>query len=144
MKIFSMIGLCLLATTAAFSQSPTLSSLKGTYVFTQQGNVQSNQSITGLGVMTLDGSGNITCNETLQVPGANVISNCSGKYYLNFDGSGVIEITYDSMFSSNPLGDTDQQLSTAKFKFYVANGGKQLRGIRTENGVFVIASFEKN
>ena len=55
MKLFYLTAMTGMAAVIAFSQ-PTLQSLKGSYVFTQQGNVQSNQSITGLGMMTLDGN----------------------------------------------------------------------------------------
>ncbi len=145
MKLFSVVGLFSFFATAAFSQTPsTLQNLKGTYVFTQQGSVQSNQSITGLGLMTFDGNGNVSCIETLQIPGANVVSNCSGKYYIGTDGSASIEINYDSNFITNPAADSDVQIATARFKVYITGSGKLLKGIRTENGVFVLANFEKN
>ena len=143
MKFFSLITITCIAAATAFSQAPTLQSLKGSYVFTQQGNVQSNQSITGLGLMTFDGEGNVTCNETVQIPGSNVSSNCAGKYYVNADGSGLIEIAYDITYPSDSIVEINPQITTARFKFYVSKGGKQLKGIRTENGVFVIATFEK-
>ena len=145
MKSITLMTVMCMAAVCGFSQAPTLQNLKGSYVFTQQGNMQSNQSVTGLGVMTLDGNGNVACNETLQLPGTNLISNCSGKYYVNSDGSGTIEIIYDAAFSAGPVSDGgDPQIATARFKFYVAGAGKQLKAIRTENGVFVIATFEKN
>lgn len=143
MKLFSLTTFMCLIAANAFPQAPTLQSLKGSYVFTQQGKVQNNQLITGLGVMTLDGNGNVTCNEALQFPEANVVSNCSGKYYANADGSGSIEIFYDVAFASDGSLDSAPRISTAKFNFYPVNNGKQLKGIRTENGVFMIASFEK-
>ena len=143
MKLFSLMTLMCLIAANAFPQAPTLQSLKGSYVFSQQGKVQHNQSVTGLGVMVLDGDGNVNCNEALQFPGTNVVSSCSGKYYTNADGSGTIEILYDAAFTSDGNVEDTPQISTAKFTFYPVNGGKQLKGIRTENGIFVIAGFEK-
>ena len=143
MKLFYLTAMTGMAAVIAFSQ-PTLQSLKGSYVFTQQGNVQSNQSITGLGMMTLDGNGNVTCSETVQLPGSNVVSNCSGKYYINSDGSGTIEIMYDAIVSPDASTEATPQISTAKFKFYASNSGRQLKGIRIENGIFVVANFDKN
>lgn len=144
MKLINLMAIMGMAAASAFSQSHTLQTLKGYYIFTQQGNVQSNQSLTGLGTMTLDGTGNVTCNETIQLPGSNVVSNCSGKYYLNADGSGAIEIAYDLRVEADASIENAPQISTAKFKFYVAGGGKQLKAIRMENGVFVVANFDKN
>ena len=143
MKIFSLIAITCLAAASAFPQAPTLHSLKGSYVFTQQGKVQNSQTVTGLGVMTLDGNGNVTCSEALQLLGTNVVSNCSGKYYTNADGSGSIEILYDAVLPTDGGVEYTSQISSAKFIFYPVNGGKQLKGIRTENGIFIIASFEK-
>jgi hypothetical protein len=97
-----------------------------------------------LGVMILDGAGNVTCSETVQLPGSNLVSNCAGKYSVGADGCGVIEVIYDIQLPVEPLAETTPQISTARFKFYAANGGKLLKGIRTENGVFVIANFDKN
>ena len=143
MKLFYLTVITCLTAATALPQAPTLQSLKGTYVFTQQGKVQNDQLVSGLGVMTLDGNGNVTCNESLQFPGANLFSNCSGKYYTHADGSGSIEILYDASFASDGSVDSAPPISTAKFTFYPVSGGKQLKGIRTENGVFIIASFEK-
>ena len=143
MKLFNLMAITGMAAVSAFSE-PTLQNLKGTYVFTQQGNAQSNQPITGLGLMTLDGAGNVTCNETVQFPGSNMVSNCAGKYYINSDGSGTIEIMYDAIISPDASVEAAPQISTAKFKFYICNNGKQLKGIRMENGIFVVANFDKN
>ena len=69
MKLINLMAIMGMTAASAFSQSQTLQTLKGSYIFTQQGNVQSNQSVTGLGIMTLDGAGNVTCSETVQLPG---------------------------------------------------------------------------
>ena len=143
MKLFYLTAITFLTAATVLPQASTLESLKGSYVFTQQGKVLNNQLVSGLGVMTLDGNGNVTCNDSLQFPGANVVSKCSGKYFANTDGSGSIEILYDAAFASDGSIDSAPQITTAKFHFYPVSGGKQLKGIRTENGVFIIAGFEK-
>jgi hypothetical protein len=134
-----MITACLTAT-AAMAQQTTLESFKGEYVFTQEGNVQTSQTITGLGLMTLDGAGNVFCNEAIQLPNETILTNCAGKYYVSADGSGTIEILYDASFGAE---EGSSIISRAKFKFYAANQGKRLKAIRTENGILVTASFEK-
>ena len=150
MKLLTLFATLAFSTAVALCETATMDSLKGTYVFTEQGGIGTNQVMAGLGTMTLDGKGNIVCNESIELPGLNANTTCTGTYTLNADGSGTISVTHTLPFDAVTSDGSNQESATAvpatitaKYRFFPTSSGKELRAIRTENGVFVIAKFTK-
>ena len=149
MKLLTLFVTLAFSTTLALCETATMDSLKGTYVFSEQGGIGTNQVMAGLGTMTLDGKGNIVCNESIELPGLNANTTCTGTYTLNSDGSGTISIIHTLPFDAATSDGSNQDQAvivvpatiTAKYRFFPTSSGKELRAIRTENGVFVIANF---
>lgn len=142
MKTITVLATLFFGTTIGYSQTVTLQSLKGVYVFTERGDVGNRLALAGLGILTLDGQGNATCSETIQTQGANLSTTCSGTYYINIDGSARVQILHTVAADPNDLV-TEPQTFIATYKLLVTGGGSQLKGIRTDNGVAVIADFSK-
>ena len=142
MKTITVLATLFFGTTIGFAQSVTLQGLKGVYVFTERGDVGNRQALAGLGILTLDGQGNATCSETIQTEGANLTTTCSGTYTINIDGSATVKILH-TVASDNNETNSEPQTFTATYKILVTGSGSQLKGIRTDNGVAVIADFSK-
>ena len=119
-----------------------MQSLKGVYIFTERGGVGNGQALAGLGILTLDGQGNATCSETIQTEGANLSTTCSGTYTINIDGSATVKILHTVAADVNEIS-SEPQTFVATYKILVTGNGTQLKGIRTDNGVAVIADFSK-
>ena len=150
MKLLTLFATLAFSTTVALCETATMDSLKGTYVFSEQGGIGTNQVMAGLGTMTLDGKGNIVCNESIEMPGLNANTTCTGTYTINADGSGTISINHILPFDASTSDASNQDSATvvpatitAKYRFFQTSSGKELRAIRTENGIFVIANFTK-
>ena len=126
------------AALAAGTTNFTASSIKGAYVFTEQGSTSNNAPYAGLGSITLDGAGNATGSETIQSTGANLTTTFTGTYTVNADGSGTIVVTH-TIPSTDP--NTDPMTFDAKYRILLAKGGQELRALRQENGIFVITTF---
>ncbi len=142
MKSLTLFASLLFSATFGFADPTTLASLKGVYVFTERGDVGNGQAVAGLGIMTLDGNGNVTCSETIQTEGSNMTTTCSGTYVINIDGSATVKLMHTITPDPN-AATTDDQTFSASYKILATANGSQLKGIRTDNGISVIADFTK-
>jgi hypothetical protein len=66
------------------------SALSGSYVLTLAGSPTNLGPVTGLGLLTFDGSGGVSGFQRLTLPDCQGL--LSGSYYVNADGSGVIDL----------------------------------------------------
>ena len=136
----------ILGSSFAQAETPAVDNLKGTYIFTERGDV-GDQPLVGLGSITLDGTGNATCSERIQTEGQNLSTTCTGSYTINPDGSASVKLLHtvtpaatDSTDTSTP---TDPQTITVTYRILPIGSSGQMKGIRTDNGASVIADFQK-
>ena len=132
------LALSVTAASAAGNTSFSANTIKGTYVFTEQGSTSNNAPYSGLGSITLDGVSNAIGTETIQSTGSNVTTAFTGSYTVNADGSGTITVMH-----TIPSADASADPVTfeAKYRILLVKSGQELRAIRQENGIFVITTF---
>ncbi len=121
--------------TSALISIVTLSAAapKGDYVLLDQG-VAAGQNFSILGLLTLDGAGNITGNEIFHSSGASVASDLTGTYVMTSATSGTLMISI-----ADPSG-LDGPALVQSYRFLLAGSG-ELRAIRTDSGVFSVSSI---
>lgn len=128
------------------ADTPAVDNLKGTYIFTERGDV-GDQPLVGLGSITLDGSGNATCSERIQTEGQNLSTTCTGSYTINTDGSASVKLLHTVAAPAPDPSDTtttpDPQTITVNYRILPIGASGQMKGIRTDNGASVIADFQR-
>jgi hypothetical protein len=125
---FSLIASGLLSLLSLHAATP-----KGDYVLLDQG-VAANQNFAVLGLLTLDGAGNISGVEVFSSAGLSLTAKVTGTYTMISASSGTLTVS---------VGDTDDSESAAvtqNYRFLIsAQGG--LHAIRTDNGVLSVSTF---
>ena len=131
---------------SSYSQSPaTSNTVKGSYVFTEQGTLNPTSPYAGLGMLVLDGQGGATGWQTIQTSGVNAQTTFTGTYSI--DSKGVGKLVLNHNVTADPVAAADPNFAAQSFttcyKFLITDNNTEMRGIRTENGVFVISRFVK-
>ncbi len=147
MKNTMLFASILFGSSFAHADTPAADNLKGTYIFTERGDV-ANQPLVGLGSITLDGKGNATCSERIQAEGQNLSTTCSGSYTMNTDGSVTVKLLHTVIPaapdpSADPNAIVDPQTITVNYRILAIGSSGQMKGIRTDNGASIIADFQK-
>ena len=147
MKQTILFASMILGSSFAQADTPLADNIKGTYIFTERGDV-GNQPLVGLGSITLDGKGNATCAERIQAEGQNLSTNCIGTYSINADGSASVKLLHTVIQavpdpSADPNAVVDPQTITVNYRILAIGSSGQMKGIRTDNGASVIADFQK-
>ncbi|MFN7921163.1 MAG: hypothetical protein U0Q16_13775 [Bryobacteraceae bacterium] len=111
----------------ASAQTATSTSLKGTYLFTEQG-VAGSSNFTSLGVFTLDDSGVVSGSAYLQSAGRLVSAEVSGSYTASATAAGKLSLSLtdrDAGDDAVPALENIEFLSTSK----------EISGLRLDSGV---------
>ena len=124
--------------------------LKGTYGFTEQGGASNTTPLVGVGLLNADGNGAVSGTETVQIYGQGTqVRNFQGSYTINPDGTGTMTLnvpppSYTPVYDDNGnLASIPPEGQVAKYSLVVVNNKVEFRGIRSENGIFVTASFTR-
>lgn len=145
-RILTGIALTLSLASLTFAQQGTtgwtLASVKGTYVFTEQGDVGSSTPFTGIGVLMLDGSGNASGIETIQGPNGSMDVKITGTYSINVDGSGSLVLT-NMASTTDTDGNAATESFTTNYKFFPASKNTELKAVRVDNGAFIVSNFSQ-
>ena len=120
----------------------TLDSVKGTYIFTEQGETGTVTPFAAVGVMTLDGSGNVSGSESAQTMSGVIDIKFTGTYSINTDGSGSLLLT-NTTLTTDEDGNAAIQTFSTKYKFFPANKNLELKAVRLDTGTFLVSSFTR-
>lgn len=135
-----------LAAATGFAQQGTggwtLDSVKGTYVFTEQGEMGTITPFAGIGVLTLDGSGNVSGSESVQTANGTIDIKIAGTYSVNTDGSGLLTLT-NTTTTTDEDGNAAVQTFSSRYKFFPVNKNQELKAVRLDAGSFIVSSFSK-
>jgi hypothetical protein len=120
----------------------TLASVKGTYTFTEQGEIGSSTPFAGIGMLTLDGSGNVSGMETVQSASGSMDVRITGTYSVNVDGSGSLTLT-NTTNTTDEDGNSATQTFTTKYKFFPASKNAELKAVRLDSGTYIVSNFSQ-
>ncbi len=108
----------------------------GTFTFSESGTLVGNQGITSIGLLKLDGKGNVTGNETIHTPSGTLQAVVTGTYQTAADGTG-------SMSLSLTLNDDNSTMVTNNYEFVTASAGKMIHAQRVDPGVVSSVTVEQ-
>jgi len=119
-----------------------LTSVKGTYGFTERGTFGPTTPQVSVGVLVADGAGGLTGSQVFQVynSGSQNLT-FQGTYTVNTNGTGTMTLLYPAQTDSTSSSIT-QQASLAKYSFVIVNNKTELQAVRSENGAFVTSTFK--
>jgi len=118
-------------TIAQLSPAATIGSLKGAFVFSEQGN---GSPYAGLWLLNLDGTNGITGSLRVQTVGVNVACNLTGNYALASDGFGTLTLNI-------PATDLDGNVSFTPANYIFVAGMNQVFAIRTDATTATISTL---
>ena len=106
---------------------------KGDYVLLDQG-LAANQNFAVLGMLTLDGAGNVKGVEVFRSTGASITADLTGTYTMSSANSGILTLL------AADQTDADLPPMVQTYRFLVTGDGG-LQAIRTDSGVFSASSI---
>lgn len=107
--------------------------VKGSYVLIDQG-VNGNQSFAALGLLTLDGAGNVTGTEVVSMANASAEATVTGTYTMASESAGTM------VLSAVPVSDTSAEPAVQTYRFLVTDDN-ELFAVRTDRGVLSTAQL---